>query len=118
MRLNKYVKQIFRGKTDKSCGNVQGHAKTSDFSNFIPTAQPTRKELLIAKCEKHDVSIYIDDPLEQSAGAYKIFRGVASETELEHRLNVKKAIDNSIRAIIISFFCFLGSVISFIKLFR
>lgn len=66
----------------------------TDFSTFVPAVPLTRKQQLIEECQKQNVSIYIDDLFERSA----IFRSVASEAELERRLNTKKAIALSERA--------------------
>ena len=75
----KCIKGVIKPKAD-----VDG----ADFSTFVPTALLTCKQQLIEECQKQDISIYIDDTSEQSV----IFRCVASEAELERRLNAKNAI--------------------------
>jgi hypothetical protein len=108
MNLYKFIYQVFNAKAAK---------KDSDFSAFVSAVPLTRKQLLIEECKKHDVSIYIDDPSEQSAGDYAIFRGVVSEDELEFRLNPKRAISLSRRANVIAFFALIVSVIALVKSF-
>lgn len=89
MNLYGYIKQIFKAKTANG---------SSDFSTFALAVPLTRKQLLIEECKKQDVSIYIDDQSEQSAGIYANLRAVASQAELERRLNTRKAIALSERA--------------------
>jgi uncharacterized membrane protein len=72
---------------------------------------------MLDECNKKDVSIYIDNPSEQSAGIYAEFRGVASEAELERRLNAKKAVIQSSRANIISIIALIVSVAALVKSF-
>lgn len=87
MRPFKFIKRLFKvANTD------------SDFSTFVPATPLTRKQRLINECERRDVSIYIDDLSEQSA----IFRSIASEAELERRLNTKKTLLLSKRANVIA----------------
>jgi len=62
---------------------------TEDFSRFFGYAQPTSKQLLLEKCKKAGVSIHVNDPTETTTGFYAEFRCVASEAELEQRLNAK-----------------------------
>lgn len=85
MNLYGYIKKIFKAKTVN---------RGSDFSKFTQAVPLTRKQQLIEKCQKQNVSIYIDDPFERSV----IFRSVAPEAELERRLNTKKEIVLSERA--------------------
>jgi hypothetical protein len=66
--------------------------KDTDFSRFLSRPQPSRKQLIVDKCERKNISIYIDDASEQSAGIYAKFRGVASEAELDRRLIAKQTI--------------------------
>jgi tRNA threonylcarbamoyladenosine modification (KEOPS) complex Pcc1 subunit len=115
MNLNKFINRIFKAKAAK---------KDSDFSAFLLAVPLTRRQLLIEKCNKQDVSIYIDDPSEQSAGVYANLRAVASEAELESRLNAKNAITLSIRANdlskranVISLLAFIVATIALIKTF-
>jgi len=108
MELYKFINRIFNAKAAK---------KDSDFSAFVSAVPQTRKQLLIEECQKHDVSIYIDDPSEQSAGDYAIMRGVVSEAELEFRLNPKRAISLSRRTNVIAFFALIVSAIDLVKHF-
>lgn len=50
----------------------------------------TRKQRLLDECKTNDVSIYIDNENETSAGVYSLMRAAASESELERRLIAKK----------------------------
>lgn len=67
-----------------------------DWSKYLDSTEKTRKQRLIESCQANDVSIYIDDPNEESSS---IFRSVASEAVLEERLNSKLALDNSYKAL-------------------
>lgn len=69
------------------------------------------------ECKKNDVSIYIDNPSEQSSGIYAELRGVVSEAELERRLNAKKAVNQSKRANVISAIAFIVSLVALLKSF-
>lgn len=100
--LTKYLKRFLRPRL-----------QDTDFSTFVPSAPLTRKQLLIEECKKQGVSIYIDDPSEQSA----IFRGIASEVEIECRLNAKKTIDLSKRTNNISLLTFIVATITLISSF-
>ena len=108
MELYKFINRIFNAKAAK---------KDSDFSTFVSAVPLTRKQLLIEECKKHDVAIYIDDPSEQSAGVYAIFRGVVSEAELEVRLNPKRSFSLSRRTNVIALFVLLVSAIALFKSF-
>ncbi|MEQ1838241.1 MAG: hypothetical protein ABL858_07905 [Candidatus Nitrotoga sp.] len=88
--LTKYFKRIRSQKLQDT------ELQDTDFSSFLPDTPP--KQQLIEECQKLGVSIYIDDPSEQSAGVYANQRAVASEAELERRLNAKKAIMNAEKA--------------------
>ena len=88
-----------------------------DFSKFVDEAPKTSKQRLLEECAKHDVSIYIDNPSEQSAGVYAEFRGVASEAELERRLNAKKAVGQSYRANVIAAVALIVSLVALVKSF-
>lgn len=85
--------------------------ESTDFSSFFPCEPLTRKQRLIEECERLDVSIYIDDPLEQSAGIYAIFRHCASEAELDHRLNAKKRTAIYVQKNVIALFGLIVSII-------
>ena len=60
-----------------------------DYSKYFEEGQPSPKQLLIEKCERYGAPIHADDASETSIGAYAIFRGIASESELQSRLNEK-----------------------------
>lgn len=111
MRPNKYLNRIFKAKA------AEYGVKGSDFSSFLPAVPLTREQCLIEECKKQGVSIYIDDTSEQSAGAYAIFRGVASQVELERRLNAKKQITHSMYANVIEFFLLIVTTITLAKSF-
>ena len=89
MNINEYIKRVFKAKVAKN---------SSDFSSFLSDIPLTHKQQQIEACQKLGVSIYIDDPSEQSAGVYANLRAVASEAELECRLNAEKAIMNAEKA--------------------
>lgn len=65
--------------------------KDQDFSKFAGKLKASRKELLLRKCQKRNVGIYIDDASEVSAEPYASMRAVASEAELERRLSANQA---------------------------
>jgi hypothetical protein len=88
-----------------------------DFSKYLGEVPQTRKQRLLEECKKNDVSIYIDNPSEQSSGIYAEFRGVISEAELEQRLNAKKAVDQSNRANFIAAIALIVSVVALVKSF-
>lgn len=115
--LTKYFKRIRSQKLQDT--ELQG----TDFSSWSDTP-PKHKQQLIEECQKLGVSIYIDDPSEQSAGVYANQRAVASEAELERRLNAKKAIMNAEKATkhskwanFIAFSVLIVSAIALIKSF-
>lgn len=95
MRPFKFIKRLFEAKVA---------SKDFDFSTFVPATPLTGKQRLIEECNKRDVSIYTDDPTELPTS---IFRSVASEAELERRLNAEKAIAHSKRANVIALFSLL-----------
>jgi len=68
------------------------NAEVLDYSKFFGEIQPTSKQLLIEKCKKAGVSVHVDDATETSTGICAEFRGVASEAELERRLNARTAV--------------------------
>lgn len=88
-----------------------------DFSKYFGETPKTRKQQLLEECKKNDVSIYIDNPSEQSSGIYAELRGVVSEAELERRLNAKKAVNQSKRANVISAIAFIVSLVALLKSF-
>jgi hypothetical protein len=109
--LKKYLKNFFIRKL-----------QDEDFSSFTSNISPTRKQFYLEECKKQNVSIYIDDSAEQSTGIYANLRAVASEAELECRLNAKEAIINAKKAIshsklanVIALFALILSVIDLVK---
>lgn len=108
MNPYEYIKRIFKAKAAED---------GSDFSSFITGIPLTPKQQRIEECKNLDVSIYIDDPSEQSAGVNANLRAVASEAEIERRLNAAKATQLSKWAIIISLLAFIESTIAFVKSF-
>jgi hypothetical protein len=92
--------------------------KNEDFSTFLSDAEPTtKKQALLEECKKHNVSPYIADASETSSGVYAQFRGVASEAELEGRINAKKALDLANRANLVAIIALLISIVALIKSF-
>ena len=67
-------------------------SEQEDFSEYFKAAETTRKQQLIAECQRRGVTIYVDDPAESSSGIYAKLRAVASEAELERRLQARRAI--------------------------
>jgi hypothetical protein len=106
--LNEFIKYLFKTKATK---------KSFDFSTFLPKVPQPRKQQLLEECTKRSISIYDDNPLEQSSGAYSIFRNPASEAELENRLSTKKAIILSKRANFIAFLALIVTTITLAKTF-
>ncbi|MHB9118602.1 MAG: hypothetical protein ACYC2R_10045 [Burkholderiales bacterium] len=88
-----------------------------DFSKYFGEIAKTRKQRLLEKCKKNDVSVHIDNPTEQSSGIYAEMRGVVSEAELEQRLNAKRAVDQSNRANFIAAVVLIVSVVALLKSF-
>lgn len=93
------------------------HTDPEDFSKFIKNDEKSRKERLIEECKKHDVSIHVDDESETSSGAYAEMRAVASEAELERRLNAKKSVGMATRSSVIAIIALIVSVLALIKSF-
>lgn len=89
-----------------------------DFSKDLGEMPKTKKQRLLEHCQKNDVSIYIDNPSEQSYGIYAELRGTASEAELERRLNAKKVVGQSNRANIIAALALLVSVVALVNSFQ
>lgn len=112
MNPYKYIKQTLQRR-----GILRRKKANSDFSAFVPTPPLTRKQLLIGKCVNQDVSISIDDPSEPSVGVYTIFQSIASEIELERRLNAKKAVTFSNPANVISMLVLIVLTITLAKSF-
>jgi hypothetical protein len=109
MRAYEFIKLIIKAR-----GFPHRKSEDTDFSAFTTGTPPTRKQLLLEKCRKQDVSIYVDDPTEQSAGIYAELRGVVSESELDRRLNAKKVIVLSKRTNVIAYGSLLVSAITLV----
>jgi len=88
-----------------------------DFSDYLPGTPKSRKQLLLEACEKQSVPVYLDDPTESSSGIYAELRGVASEAELERRLNAKVAVGLARCANRVAIIALLISIIALIKSF-
>lgn len=88
-------------------------SKGQNWTKFLgDSSLQSKKQRLIEECKRRDVSIYLDDSGEISSGVYAELRGVASESELEHRLIAKIAAEESSRANWIAGLAFLVSLIS------
>lgn len=74
--------------------------------------QQSKKELLIEQCSKNNVCIFVDDQSESSIGIYAEIRSVASEAELQRRLDANIQIRNSIKAFWISVVALVVSVLA------
>ena len=93
----------------------QNH-KEEDFSTFLGKEKvPAKKTILLKECERYGVSPYVDDAAETSTGVYALLRGVASEAELERRLNAWKALGLARRAHIVAIVAFLVSLAALVK---
>ena len=87
----------------------------TDFSDYLGVQPQSRKRRLLQECEKHDVSIFVEDESEQSSGVYAAMRAVVSEAELERRLNAKVALRYSKQAGAVAVAALLVSVASLVK---
>lgn len=88
-----------------------------DFSSFLDSVSKSKKQLLIEECKKRNVSVHLDDPTEPLTGIYAELRGVASEAELERRLNAVKAVGVSRCSNLIAIIALFVSVVALIKSF-
>lgn len=88
-----------------------------DFAQYLGEAPQPRKRRLLAECKKRDVSIYVDNPSEQAEGVCAELRAVASEAELEQRLNAKNAVRQSNRANAIAAVALVVSLVALVKSF-
>lgn len=89
----------------------------TDFSDYLPDDISTSKQKLLKICNKYKVPIYIDDNTETSSGVYSNLRAVASEAELERRLNIKKATIETKRANVMAFIALIVSLTALVKSF-
>ena len=89
-----------------------------DFSSYVGKAQVrSNKERLLGECKRLGVAPYVDDPSESSSGIYAQLRGVASEAELERRLNAARASKLARYANIIAVLALLVSIVALLKSF-
>lgn len=88
-----------------------------DFSKDLDESRLSHKDRLIQSCQNRKISIYVDDAVEASSGAYAGLRGVASEAELERRLTASKALGHARWANVVAVISLIVSVIAFIKTF-
>lgn len=96
---------------------IEHRKNEQDFSKYFGDVPQTRKQRLIEKCQRNDVSIYIDSSSEQSNGVYAALREVVSEAELERRLNAKKSVSQSSRANLIAAIALIISLVALVKSF-
>jgi hypothetical protein len=83
----------------------------TDWSKHFGDEPVSRKQRLIDECNKQDVTIYKD---ESSENTDSIMRPVASEAELERRLNSKNTMSQAKRANIISAIALFVALISIV----
>ena len=96
---------------------------TQDWVQYLGGCPPaTRKQRLLDECKRLDVSIHVDDSTEASSGIYGELRGVASEAELERRLNAKNTVLHASRAnklaivaLVVSLISLIASLLAHIK---
>ena len=101
-----------------NANNMKQNLRKEDFSSFLGAVQaPSNKERMLRECEKLGVVPYIDDPSESSSGVYAQLRGVASEAELERRLNAARASKLARLANIIATLALIVSVVALVKSF-
>lgn len=81
----------------------------TDWSKHFGDIPVSRKQRLIDECHKKDVTIYKD---ESSEDIDSIMRPVASEAELERRLNSKNTMNQAKRANVISAIALIVALIS------
>lgn len=93
------------------------NVEATDYSKLFGEVQPTAKQLLIERCQRNCISVFVDDPSENSADFYAEFRGVASEAELERRLNSKLALSQVKHSNKIALLALVVSLGSFVNSF-
>ena len=69
-----------------------------DYSKYFGNLQPTAKRLLIEKCMRYGVPVFVDDANETVAGIYAELRAVASEAEIDRRPNARLAMCAAIQS--------------------
>lgn len=112
------LRQSARAARVRRHGEHMSNKNGEDFTNFLGATTQTRKEALLEKCRKLNVSIHVDDPTETSSGAYANLRGLASEAELERRLNSKITARTAVRAFWLSTVAIFVSVAALVKSFH
>ena len=85
-----------------------------DFSAYLKDDPSSKKQKLIAECGRLGVSVFIDDPNETSSGVYADMRAVASEAELQSRLNQAVASRTANRANVIAWLALAVGVASLV----
>ena len=88
--------------------------KSKNFENFFPHREPSGKEKIIKKCESLGVCIYVED-VSEDASSNNIMRGLASEAELQRRIDGYVASRNSTYALWVSLVACALSMLAFIK---
>ena len=89
-----------------------------DYSPYVIKEQVrSNKERLLGECKRLGVAPYVDVPSESSSGVYAKLRGVASEAELERRLNTARASKPARYANIIAVLALLVSIVALLKSF-
>jgi hypothetical protein len=86
--------------------------KNQDFSKFFPEKKLTKKELLLKRCTELGISPFIDDSSEVASSELLDMRAVASEVELEKRINEKTSLAQAGKANTIAFYALLFSILS------
>ena len=90
-------------------------ANRDDFSAYLNDAETSKKKELIAECQRRGVTIFIDNPSESSAGIYAKLRAVASEPELERRLQSARAMNSAQRANFIAWLALATALAALLK---
>ena len=85
-----------------------------DFSNYSNNSPKSRKQTLIEKCGQLDISIYVDDKAENSNEPYAMLRPVASEADLDSRINSKEAVTCATKANRLSVIALLIALVAII----
>lgn len=84
--------------------------KKSDIEKFFEGNEPptSSKRLLIEECQKQGVCVYVDDEAEQMDN--HPLKAVASEAELQKRLNQAKALKKATTSNVIAFMALLVAI--------
>lgn len=86
-----------------------------DFSRYLSQSGSSKKQKLIIECKSNHLSIFLDDSSETAESTHTMMRPIASEAELERRLNAHKAIYNSKIANAIAILALLFSIATLLK---